>query len=171
METSLYFLNVCGLCRGEKNDIYRQVCDQSCFAVAGGLAGNRRSGFRRMNGCICFSRDLWEEGGDPAGTPEDLQCVLEKHSSAWWSEHVCEKCCRRWTQFGSEQKSKRRGMCHLQRCHWYRYLKKHTFVSNDTTYADFNTKENVLPRRYEQSWWKWHILVQVGPKKTHSKSS
>lgn len=42
METRLYFLTVCGLCRRESRySTCRRLCDQSCFAVVGGLMGKQ----------------------------------------------------------------------------------------------------------------------------------
>lgn len=51
METSLYFLNVCGL-RSRENI----STDLPIIAVVEGLVGNGQSGFRCMNGCIRLFR-------------------------------------------------------------------------------------------------------------------
>lgn len=43
-----------------------KVCDQSRFAVAGGLVGNRRDRvFRCTDRCSCLLRDTGDEGVDP----------------------------------------------------------------------------------------------------------
>lgn len=145
----------------KKTDIYWQVCDQSCFAVAGGLVENRRSGFWCMNGCICLLRDSWDEGGDPCWPATCWDSSLDvgrqriykmyyKSTALLCGADMCMKSVAIERPRLVRSNRSWEGMCHLQYCHWIQFSEEtpscFTALLNDTAYADFNTKkENVLP--------------------------
>lgn len=96
-ETSLYFLNVCGLCSRENISTELPI-----IAVVEGLVENRRSGIWRMNGRICLLRLMrwrwWPKlaplcAGTSLAVGRQRIYIMHCKSTApgWQSGHVYKK--------------------------------------------------------------------------------